>query len=147
MAGILGSMNAGELTQRQFRDIARISGLVFEGGTGKRKSARQVQASSGLLYEVLVNHDEGNLLLDQARREVLEAQLEYRRMEAALARIATQRWVITEPGRLTPFAFPLWADGLRGQTLSSEAVQDRIDRALGALDADAGSGADEGASA
>ena len=149
VAGILGSMNAGELTRRQFRDIARISGLVFEGGTGKRKSARQVQASSGLIYEVLVNYDEGNLLLDQARREVLEAQLEYRRMEAALARITTQRWVITEPGRLTPFAFPLWADGLRGQTLSSEAVQDRIDRALGALDADAGAdaGADTGASA
>ncbi len=138
VAGILGSMNAGELTQRQFRDIARIAGLVFEGGAGKRKSARQVQVSSSLIYEVLVNYDDGNLLLDQARREVLEAQLEYRRLEAALHRIAHQRWVMTRPERLTPFAFPLWADGLRSQTLSSESVQERIDRALGALDADAG---------
>lgn len=131
--GILGSMNASELTQRTFRDIARIAGLVFEGGVGKRKSTRQVQSSSGLIYEVLVNYDSGNLLLDQARREVLEAQLEYRRLEDALARIARQQWIIEEPGQLTPFSFPLWADSLRSQTMSSETVQTRIDRMAGDL--------------
>ena len=141
--GILGSMNAGELTQRRFRDIARIAGLVFEGGRNRRKSTRQVQASSGLIYQVLVDYDSENLLLEQARREVLEAQLEYRRLDAALVRIASRRWVVRDIERLSPLAFPLWAESTRGQTISTESVQERIDRELGALDAEAADVADD----
>ena len=137
---ILGSMNAGELTQRRFRDIARIAGLVFEGGPRRRKSARQVQASSGLIYQVLVDYDAENLLLEQARREVLEAQLEYRRLEAALRRVAARAWIVRPIERLTPLAFPLWAESARGQTISSESVQARIERELALLDEDAAAG-------
>jgi len=130
---ILASMNAGELTQRRFRDIARISGLIFEGLPGRHRSARQVQASSSLIYEVLRDYDQDNLLLAQARREVLEAQLEYARIEQALSRIGAQRWTLNETERLSPLAFPLWAAGLSTQTISSEALQDRIERMLGEI--------------
>ena len=136
-SGILDSINAGELTQRRFRDIARISGLVYEGQPGRHKSARQVQVSSGLIYEVLRDFDADNLLLDQARREVLDAQLEFRRLEAALARIATLRWHLIETESLTPLSFPLWAESIQSQTLGSESVQQRIERMLGAIDDEA----------
>jgi len=131
---ILASMNAGELTQRRFRDIARIAGLIYEGLPGRSRSARQVQASSSLIYEVLRDYDHDNLLLDQARREVLEAQLEFRRIEQALARIATRRWTLNRNSRPTPLAFPLWAESVSTQTISSEAVQDRIERMLAEID-------------
>ncbi len=64
---VLHSLNAGELAQRRFREIARISGLVFQGhpGSGGGKSARQLQASSSLFYEVFRKHDPANLLLTQ----------------------------------------------------------------------------------
>ncbi len=45
---VLASLNAGELARRRFREIARIAGLVFSGYPGAQKSARQLQASSGL---------------------------------------------------------------------------------------------------
>ena len=36
--------------RRQFREIARVAGLVFQGYPGRRKPGRQVQASSSLLF-------------------------------------------------------------------------------------------------
>jgi len=103
---ILGSINASEIAKRRFRDIARISGLVFDGYPGRAKSAKQVQSSSSLIFDVLVNYDEGNLLLDQARREVLEQQLEFTRLENVLKTLEHRRWHLLKPQRLTPLAFP-----------------------------------------
>ncbi len=44
---IPASMNAAEMARRQFREIARIAGLTFNGYPGQNKSVRQLQASSG----------------------------------------------------------------------------------------------------
>jgi len=134
---IFSSVNTSEIARRRFRDIARISGLVFEGTPGKRRSARQVQASSSLIYDVLEQHDSGNRLLDQARREVLEAQLEFARLAGGLRRIAASRWIVRQPERLSPLAFPLWAESLqsRMQTVSSESWKTRIERMVGHLEA------------
>ncbi|MDT8438561.1 MAG: ligase-associated DNA damage response DEXH box helicase [Wenzhouxiangellaceae bacterium] len=123
------SLNAANLARTRFRDIARIAGLVQQGYPGRRKATRQVQASSGLIFDVLSRHDPDNRLLAQARREVLEAQLELKRIGAALQRASGQQIVVTAPERLTPLAFPLWADRLRAQ-LSSEDWQARVERML-----------------
>ena len=63
---VLASLNAGELARRRFREIARIAGLVFSGYPGAQKSARQLQASSGLFFDVFRQYDPANLLLTQA---------------------------------------------------------------------------------
>ena len=44
---VLASLNAGELALRRFREVARISGLIFQGYPGAPKSTKQLQASSG----------------------------------------------------------------------------------------------------
>lgn len=74
---------------------------------------------------MLEEHDPDNMLLEQARREVLEAQFEYRRLHAALARIADEPIVITEPRRLSPLAFPLWAEQIQSR-LSTQGWLERI---------------------
>jgi ATP-dependent helicase Lhr and Lhr-like helicase len=128
LTDLLASINVSDLARRQFRDIARIAGLIDPGTPRQGKSTRQLQASSGLMYDVLERHDAGNLLLAQSRREVLEAQLEYQRVMAVLTRMAAQRWVITQPPRLTPLSFPLWADRLHTQAVSTENWQARVER-------------------
>ena len=90
-ADILAGLNAAELGRRQFREIARVAGLVFQGYPGQPQSNRQLQASSGLLWDVFNEYDPDNLLLRQATREVLERQLEAPRLEAALARMRALR--------------------------------------------------------
>jgi ATP-dependent Lhr-like helicase len=124
---ILASLNAGELSKRAFREIARVAGLVHPGMPGQGKTAKQLQASSNLFYQVFREYDPGNLLLGQADREVLERQLEASRLRAALDRLARSRLVVTLPCKPTPLAVPLLVDRLR-QSLSTEKLADRVRR-------------------
>ncbi len=124
---ILASLNASEMAKRQFREIARIAGLVFTGYPSQQKTTRQVQTSTGLLYDVFARYDPENLLLAQARREVLERELEQSRLRATLGRMRTCTWAFTNPPYPTPFAFPIMVDRLR-EAISTEDVADRIER-------------------
>jgi ATP-dependent helicase Lhr and Lhr-like helicase len=130
---VLASLNAGELSGRRFREIARVAGLIFTGFPGQPKSVRQLQASSSLIYEVLRKYDPGNLLLNQADREVLEQELDLARLRSALTRMRAQRVVLHELSRPTPFAFPLMIERLR-EALTTEKLQDRIARMVAELE-------------
>ncbi|MGZ8392626.1 MAG: ligase-associated DNA damage response DEXH box helicase, partial [Gemmatimonadales bacterium] len=138
---IPASLNAAELARRQFREIARVAGLIFQGYPGSNKSVKQVQASSGLLYDVFARYDPETLLLLQAHREVLERQLERSRLGRTLERIAGGRVVISEVERPTPLAFALLVDRAREQ-VSSEKFLDRVRRLAAPLEraADRGNG-------
>jgi len=127
-------VNLGELARRQFREIARVAGLLTPSLPGRAaRSLRQVQASSGLLYDVLRRYDPDHLLLAQAEREVLDIQLEAPRLMAALRDCAARALILCEPRALTPLSFPLWTDSLRGQ-LSTETWQARVRRAAAQLE-------------
>jgi len=136
---IPASLNAVEMAKRQFREIARIAGLVFQGYPGVHKTARQVQATSGLFYDVFARYDPNNMLLQQAEREVLERQLERSRMGRALERLEGSTILMTNPERPTPIAFPILVDRLR-ETVSSESVSQRIAKLSLALEREAGPG-------
>ena len=106
-------MNTSELAKRQFREIARVAGLVMQSPPKARdRSNRDLMASSSLLYEVLERYDPRNQLLEQARREILERQLEMTRLRLTLREIAGCPVHLVETDCLTPFAFPLWAERL-----------------------------------
>jgi ATP-dependent helicase Lhr and Lhr-like helicase len=138
---IPASLNAAELARRQFREIARVAGLIFQGYPGNNKSMKQVQASSGLLYDVFARYDPENLLLFQAHREVLERQLERSRLGRTLERISTGRVTVVDVERPTPLAFGLLVDRAREQ-VSSEKFLDRVKRLAAPLEraANAGNG-------
>ena len=122
---ITNSLNAAELARRQFREIARVAGLIFGGYPGQSKSLKQVQASSGLLFDVFTKYDPENLLVRQAHREVLERQLEASRIGRALDRLSRGAVRLVTVEHPTPFAFPLLVDISRAK-LSSEKLADRV---------------------
>lgn len=121
------SLNAAEMAKRRFREIARVAGLVFEGYPGAGKSAKQVQLSSGLLYDVFTRFDPDNRLRTQALAEVLEHQLDYRRLREALQRLAQAEITVVDTPRFSPLAFPLWTARI-GSRLSSEDWRARVER-------------------
>ena len=108
-ADILAGLNAAEMGRRQFRELARVAVLVFQGYPGQPSSNRQLQASSGLLYDVFAQYDPDNLLLAQAVREVLERHLEAPRLANALARLRGSRALLVRPA--TADAVRVSADG------------------------------------
>jgi ATP-dependent Lhr-like helicase len=68
-----------------------------------------------------------NLLLAQATREVLERQLEYRRLFAGLERMARARRRLVAVAQPTPLAFPIMVERLRSR-VSSEKLAERVQR-------------------
>ena len=134
---VLASLNATELSQRRFREIARIAGLVFQGYPGQPKSARQLQASSSLFYAVFTQHDAGNLLLTQAQREVLEQELELNRLRDTLEALQARQVSYHGTKRATPFGFALMVERFR-EKLTTEKLSDRVARLVRELEKAAG---------
>ncbi|WP_404993242.1 ligase-associated DNA damage response DEXH box helicase [Cupriavidus pauculus] len=132
-ADVMGSLNVGELSLRRFREIARVAGLIFQGYPGAHHSARQLQASSSLFYEVFRKHDPDNLLLGQAEREVLMQELDAHRLADTLTRLAALRLDLRALQRPSPLSFPLIVEFLR-EKLSTEKLADRIARMLAELE-------------
>ncbi|MDE0861784.1 MAG: ligase-associated DNA damage response DEXH box helicase [Akkermansiaceae bacterium] len=137
MEDLFSCMNTAELARRQFREIARVSGLVQQGLPGKKAGNRDLQTSSNLLYEVFERYEPDNLLLEQARREILDNQLELTRLAATLKSLATRPIHFQECQRLSPMAFPLWAERLQAHYQGEDAAT-RLEKMLASLEAAAG---------
>jgi len=119
------SLNATELARRKFRDIAVISGMVFQGYPNKMIKTKHLQSNSQLLFDVFRDYEPDNLLYLQAYRETFEHQLEEGRLRLALERINSQKIIWKQCEKATSFSFPIITDRLR-EKLSSEKLADRI---------------------
>lgn len=120
---LIACINTAELARRQFREIARVAGLILQNLPGRpQRSQREVQSSSRLLFEVLERYDPDNLLLHQAQREILEKQLEYTRLALALEDIRHRPFHLVETEHLSPMAVPLWADRLQATHTPGDAA-------------------------
>ena len=113
MDDISASINNTELAKRNFRVIASIAGLIFQGFPDKNMTFKHLQASSSMIYKVFEDYDPDNLLLKQANNEVLSLNFEQERLTKALERINTQEIVVKKLTQPTPFCFPIMVDRLR----------------------------------
>ena len=123
------AVNLSELCRRRFRAIAQVSGLITQSMPGQNKTGGQLQISAALLFDVFSKHEPDSLLLEQARREVLEEQLERPRLQAALERMAASRWRLERTARPGPLAFPLLVERLNNR-LSNESLLERVQRLI-----------------
>ena len=121
------TLNLVETARRQFREVARVAGLTFQQHGRGFKNTRQVQASAGLLFDVLKNHEPHNLLIRQAEAEVREVQFQESRLRAALERLGASAVVVRATRRPSPLAFPLLAERM-GSQLSNESLADRLNK-------------------
>ncbi len=121
------SVNLSALAKAQFREIARVAGLIFQSIPGAKRSNRSLQARAGLIYEVFEQFDPGNLLLEQARREVLEKRFETSRLGRTLSRLEGGPIIVRDTARPTPLSLPLVIERV-GARLSGESLAERIER-------------------
>jgi len=124
---IVASINATEMARRKFRDIACISGLVFQGYPGKYTANKHLQSSSALFFNVFSDYDKHNLLLRQAYDEAFYQQIEEPRLAAALHRIQASTLIVVTTTCYTPLCFPIKVDSLR-ENMSTEELGQRIQR-------------------
>ncbi len=122
---VMASVNSTEMARRKFRDIAVISGMVIRTYPGQMKNNKNLQSSSGLIFNVLEDYDPENLLLKQAYSEVFFQQIDEARLVDAFNRIHESEIIIKNSNTFTPLSFPIKVDSLR-QSLSSEDLKARI---------------------
>lgn len=130
---LVEAVNLGELSRRQFREIARISGLVPQRPLGGEASPRRTLANASLLFEVFSQFDPENLLLQQSRSEVLDRQCEGTRLADTLRRLEAGPIELVEIDSPGPLSLPLIVDRL-GTALSTEGVLEQL-AAMGVEDA------------
>lgn len=121
------AINLSELCRRRFRSIAQVSGLVVNGYPGQARSGGQLQISAALLFDVFERHEPGNLLLAQARSEVLQEQLDFGRLLSTLQRLRASEWLQRRLPRPGPMAFPLLAERLNNR-MSNESLLERLQK-------------------
>lgn len=119
------SVNISEMARRKFRDIAVISGLVFQGYPDKPIKSKHLQSGAQLFYEVFKDYEPDNLLYQQALLESYDHELEQGRLIQAFERIEQQNIHWANCNYPTPFSFPLITDRLR-EKISSETLENRI---------------------
>ena len=127
MRDVEASINAAEMARRKFRDIAVISGLVLQNLYGKQRNNKSLQASAGLIFSVLEEHNPSHILIRQAYNEVFNQQLEEVRLTQAFERINSSKIIVVQSPTFTPLSFPIKVDSLRSM-ISSETLKERIHR-------------------
>lgn len=121
------ALNQTELARRCFRGIARVSGLVLQNIPGQKRSARNIQSSSGLLYDVFRRFEPDHLLLKQADHEVLEQQFDRASLEVFLRSLPQRKICLVSIETFTPLSFPLYLERTAAR-LSTEDLSLRMER-------------------
>lgn len=94
------------LMKRTFRYCAVISGLIERRHPGKEKSGRQVTMSTDLIYDVLLRHEPGHILIEAARADAASGLLDIYRLGDFLRRInGAIRHVALD--RVSPLSVPI----------------------------------------
>ena len=119
------SVNISEMSRRKFREIAVISGLVFQGYPRRPVKTKHLQSGSQLFYDVFREHEPENLLYLQAINETFDHGIESPRIQRTFEKIENLKIVWKDCKYPTPLSFPLITDRIRSK-LSSESVEDRI---------------------
>ncbi len=121
------SLNFPELAKRSFREVARVSGLIQSAVAGQSKNQRNLQMSSGLLFDVFENYEKNHPLVLQAKREVRQNQLKTENLRQEILNFQKRRFLFVPLTRLSPFAFPLFIERARNR-ISTEKLEHRIAR-------------------
>lgn len=126
-ADLKEALNLTQMARQKFRDIARVAGLVHPGHPSARKNARQLQASAGLLYDVLRRYEPSHPLILQAERQAMSELVDGDRLKETLLWLANAKPLINRVARPTPLGFPLLVERW-GSRLSTASLADRIER-------------------
>jgi ATP-dependent Lhr-like helicase len=104
-----GWLRGNAVMKRTFRNAAIIAGLIDRNMPGKRRSGRQATFSSDILYDTLVRHDPGHLMLRITEAEAMRGHIDFGRVELLLDRVAGRIDQVALD-RVTPLAAPLFLE-------------------------------------
>lgn len=124
-ADIQKSLNMTQLAKKQFREIAQVSGLIQQNRQGERRTMKNLQMSSSLLFDVFSTYEPEQPLYHQSFDEVLFFQFQEERLMSVLNKLKELPFEHYKTSRPSPLAFPLIIERI-GSLVSSETLQERL---------------------
>jgi ATP-dependent Lhr-like helicase len=121
------SLDKSGLAKRQFKEIAQISGLVPQNQIGRRRTLKNLQSSTSLLFDVFERFEVSNLLYQQSLAEVKIYQFQEKRMKETLKRLESGHLVYRLLPHPSPFGFPLVIERMSA-TVSGNSLKERIEK-------------------
>jgi ATP-dependent Lhr-like helicase len=121
------SLNMTQLAKKQFRDIAQISGLIHQNRPGERRTMKNLQMSSTLLFQVFESYEPEQPLYNQSFEEVKFFQFQETRLMSVLRKLHDMPFEHYKTPRPSPLAFPLVVEQIASR-VSSETLQERLQR-------------------
>ena len=121
------SLNMTQLAKKQFRDIAQISGLIQKNSAAQKRTQKNLQMSSSLLFDVFSAYEPEQPLFNQSFEEVKFFQFQEERLVTVLRKLSQIPFEIYKTSRPSPLAFPLVAERI-GSRVTSETLQERLIR-------------------
>ena len=97
-------IDRSQMAKRAFREVAVIAGLVERNSPGKRKTGRQVTVSTDLIYDVLLRHEPGHILLRAVRTDVENRIADIERLREQLKPLPVRHKPLE---RASPLSIPL----------------------------------------
>ena len=102
---------------------------MLQGFPGAYKKAKDVHASTQLLFKVFKEYEPDNLLYKQSFTETFQEAVQEQRLRSCMESIEQKSIVLKFCEKPSPLAFPILADRLRS-SLSSENYDKRIQRMI-----------------
>lgn len=121
------SLNMTQLAKKQFREISQISGLIHQNRARDRRTMKNLQMSSSLIFDVFKAYEPEQPFYHQSYEEVRYFQFEEERLQKVLLKIESLPIENYKTQRPSPLAFPLIIERV-GSRVSSESLQDRLQR-------------------
>jgi ATP-dependent Lhr-like helicase len=123
------------MLKRSFRRIAVIAGLTEQQTLGTRKTMKQVTFSTDLIYDVLLKHEPGHVLLGMARKDAERELLDLGRLRGFLAAFR-ERVLFMALSLPSPFAVPVILD-VRTERVNGTGLDALLEQEANEVDADA----------
>lgn len=124
-ADIQKSLNMTQLAKKQFREISQVSGLIHQNRAGNKRTMKNLQMSSSLIFDVFSAYEPEQPFFHQSYEEVKFFQFQEDRLRTVLEKLEQLPFENYKTIRPSPLAFPLIIERV-GSRVSSESLQDRL---------------------
>jgi ATP-dependent Lhr-like helicase len=124
-ADIQKSLNMTQLAKKQFREISQVSGLIHQNRAGNKRTMKNLQMSSSLIFDVFSAYEPEQPFFHQSYEEVKFFQFQEDRLRTVLEKLEQIPIENYKTMRPSPLAFPLIIERV-GSRVSSESLQDRL---------------------
>jgi len=121
------SLKESELVRWQFRGVAQTGLMVPRNLPGAERKKQQLQWSSEILFQVLIQHEPDHPLLEEAYRQATHAFLDFPRARRFMEQAGTVSWVSRQVPCVSPLGFGMFASKIK-EGMMHESAEEALDR-------------------